>query len=300
MCGGCKYDFSAPDYRETKAALLKNLPMCDAPVWVAPGGRRRADFCFAPGQFGMYQTGTKNIVPVRNCPNLLPEINDILPAVAALPFSGAGSCLVTACDNGIDIAITSNVAYFTPEFKAAVEKLDVIRVTWNDHVLMLREKPMIRFGDVVTEYPPAAFLQPGRPGETAMRELVLGHARGATKVADLFCGLGNFTYALHADGFDVSGPFCRRDLFRNPLTPGMLQKYDCVVMDPPRAGALAQCEQLIKSNVERVIYVSCNPQTFVRDMNVLTRGGYSLVHLTPVDQFVGSLHWELVALFTRK
>ena len=299
QCGGCRYDFTAPDYHDKKMAALPRVAMGTEPIWAPAGTRRRADFCFAPGQFGFFQSSSKNIVPVDKCPNLRPEINEILPRIAALPYSGAGSCLVTLCDNGIDVAITSNVDYFTTEFRAAAEKLDAIRVTWNGRTVVQKSTPIIKFGDVAVEYPPNAFLQPGIEGESAMRNLVMQYADGARRVVDLFCGLGNFTYALNADGFDVSGPFTKRDLFAHPLTPGMLKNYDCVVMDPPRAGATAQVAQIVKSDVERVIYVSCNPATFVRDMNALIRGGYQLTALTPVDQFVGSSHWELVARFDR-
>ena len=158
---------------------------------------------------------------------------------------------------------------------------------------------MVSFGDKSVEYPSGAFLQPTIHGADILRDMVVTAANGAKRVADLFCGLGNFTFALNADGFDIVGTGAKRDLFKKPLTVGMLNTYDCVVMDPPRAGADAQCREIIKSNVGRVIYVSCNPNTFRRDMETLTRGGYKLRKLIPVDQFVGSTHWEIFSIFEK-
>ncbi len=298
-CGGCKFDFASPDYRENKAATLPKLPMTDAPVWVDAGLRRRGDFCFAPGIFGLFEGGTKNIIPITNCPNMTPEINAILPALAALPWVGSGACLVTMCDNGLDVNITASVPYVSPEFRRAVEKLPVLRVTWNDKIIFEKSKPIISFGDKTVEYPSGAFLQPTIHGADTLRAMVVRAAHGVARVADLFCGLGNFTFALNADGFDVVGTGAKRDLFKKPLTVAMLNTYDCVVMDPPRAGADAQCRELVKSNVRRVIYVSCNPQTFRRDMATLTRGGYKISQLIPVDQFVGSTHWEIFSVFEK-
>lgn len=298
-CGGCKFDFASPDYRENKAATLPKLPMTDAPVWVDAGLRRRGDFCFAPGIFGLFEGGTKNIIPITNCPNMTLEINAILPALAALPWVGSGACLVTMCDNGLDVNITASVPYISPEFRRAVEKLPVLRVTWNDKIIFEKSKPIISFGDKTVEYPSGAFLQPTIHGADVLRDMVVGATGSATRVADLFCGLGNFTFALNADGFDVVGTGAKRDLFKKPLTVAMLNTYDCVVMDPPRAGADAQCRELVKSNVRRVIYVSCNPQTFRRDMETLTRGGYKISQLIPVDQFVGSTHWEIFSVFEK-
>ena len=299
LCGGCKYDFTDVTYRANKSDEIRDFPITDEARWVDPGTRRRADFCFAGTQFGLFEQGTKNIVPVRNCPNLVREINDILPRVADLPWGGAGSCLITACENGIDVVINADVPYFTPEFKHAAEKLGAIRVVWNERVVVQKEKPIIKFGDVAVEYPPNAFLQPGKMGEEILRDMVVSCVGESKRVADLFCGLGNFTFATGADGFDIVGVGVKRDLFKSPLTVGMLNGYDCVIMDPPRAGAMAQCKELIKSNVPRVIYVSCNPNTFRRDMEILTRGGYKLIKLVPVDQFVGSSHWELFSVFEK-
>lgn len=298
-CGGCKFDFTSPEYQSQKAALLSRINTTDKPVWVAHGTRRRVDMAFGGGAFGMYATASKDIVPVTECPGAVREINDILPRMARLPWVGAGAALVTACENGIDIAITSSVPYSSTEFKTAVQKIGAIRVTWNGTVLHKSDTPIIKFGNVSVDYPTGAFLQPGKPGEDAIRQMVIDAAGGAKRAADLFCGLGNFTYALGARGFDITGPHVQRDLFKQPLTLGMLREYDCVVMDPPRAGALAQSEILAKSDVKKIIYVSCNPTTFARDARVLERGGYKITKLIPVDQFVGSSHWELFSVFEK-
>lgn len=299
ICGGCKYDFTDTAYRANKQQEIADFKTTSDVRWVDSGLRRRADFCFAGAQFGLFAEHSKNIVPVRSCPNLVQEINDILPRLASLPWCGAGSCLVTSCENGIDVAINADVPYFTPEFKRAAEKIGAIRIVWNDKVVMQSAQPIIKFGDTAVEYPANAFLQPTKMGEDILRNMVVDAVRGAKHVADLFCGLGNFTFATNADGFDIVGTGVKRDLFTHPLTVGMLQSYDCVIMDPPRAGAMAQCRELVKSNVGRIIYISCNPNTFKRDMEILSRGGYKLRKLVPVDQFVGSSHWELFSVFEK-
>lgn len=298
-CGGCKFDFASDVYRESKLSLLKNLPITNEHVWIEQGNRRRADFAFLGNQFGFYEAGSKNVIPVKHCPVLSDKINEILPAIAAMPWSGAGSALVTECDNGIDISVTSTVPYFSTEFKKACDASPAIRVTWNNNLLKQSAQPVIKFGDKLVDYPSNAFLQPGKAGEEVLRDMVNKAASGSKKIADLFCGLGSFTFALNADGFDIFGNGVQRDLFKKPLTVQNLKKYDCVIMDPPRAGAMAQSKELAKSDVQKVIYVSCNPDTFMRDKQILEKGGFKLTSLTPVDQFVGSAHWELVGIFQK-
>ena len=312
ICGGCRYDFTAPDYRTKKLHQIEQWNLSDEPYWTSAGLRRRADFGFADGRFGFFERGTKNIIAVENCPNLVPEINKILPKLAKLPWHGAGTALVTLCDNGLDVAINSVVPYFTREFKESVQRLDLLRVSWNGNIVYMTGTPKIRFGDFVVDYPIGAFLQPTVASEAAMRKFVLENANGAHHIADLFCGVGNFTFALGADGhgrdgasktsvdgFDIAGIGVKRDLFKRPLTAKMLNTYDLVVMDPPRAGAEAQCRELACSDVSRVIYVSCNPTTLYRDSKILTAAGYKMTRIAAFDQFVGTEHWELAIVFQK-
>ena len=129
ICGGCRYDFTSPSYHSEKLKKLNGWNLSTGPFWTEPGMRRRADFCFSGGDFGFYERGTKNIICIDQCPNLLPAINAVLPKLSKLPWVGTGSALVTVCDNGIDLAINSDVPYFTREFKNAVAKIPFIRVT---------------------------------------------------------------------------------------------------------------------------------------------------------------------------
>ena len=78
-----------------------------------------------------------------------------------------------------------------------------------------------------------------------------------------------------------------------------LGAFDAVLLDPPRAGAAAQCAELACSKVPRVAYASCDPGTFARDARTLHEGGYRLEKLLPIDQFLWSAHVELIALFAR-
>lgn len=299
ICGGCKYDFTAPDYREQKLNLLADWNILDKVFWAQSGCRRRADFCFGDGKFGFFERGTKNIVPVTYCPNLVPEINAILTKLSHFPWNGTGSALVTLCENGLDLAVNSDVPYFSREFKSVAEKSGFIRVSWNGTIVCQSDTPRVRFGDTITEYPVGAFLQPTVESETAMRNFVIKYTTGARHIADLFCGIGNFTFALNADGFDIVGPFNQRDLFKKPMTAKMLNNYDAVVLDPPRAGAESLCREIAKSNVSKVIYVSCNPATLQRDSQILIRAEYKIIDVMAFDQFVGTPHWEIAAVFEK-
>jgi 23S rRNA (uracil1939-C5)-methyltransferase len=90
-----------------------------------------------------------------------------------------------------------------------------------------------------------------------------------------------------------------RDLFRRPLQVDELNRFDAILLDPPRAGAREQVVELARAKVARIAYVSCNPATFGRDAKELIDGGYRLLWVQPVGQFRWSTHAELVGAFAR-
>ncbi len=88
-----------------------------------------------------------------------------------------------------------------------------------------------------------------------------------------------------------------RDLYRNPIDHTDLIKFNAAIIDPPRAGAEKQVQQLAQSSVPDIAMVSCNPVSFARDANILCAGGYMLNWVEVVDQFLWSTHIEIVAHF---
>ena len=181
------------------------------------------------------------------------------------------------------------------------------------------EPVTVTLGGVAVPFPPGNFLQATPEGEIALVGVVREIVGGARAVADLFAGLGTFTFALPGARVYAAeaarDPILalkaaaaqaqrtvfadHRDLFRRPLQPSDLNKFDAVILDPPRAGAREQAAEIAASTVPVIAYVSCNPNTFARDAETLCKGGYRLDWVQPVGQFRWSTHVELAARFTR-
>jgi len=83
--------------------------------------------------------------------------------------------------------------------------------------------------------------------------------------------------------------------------PEYTNRIDTVVMDPPRAGiAPKTLRKVMRLNADRMVYISCNPATQARDIEILQQSGYKLIKFSLVDQFPHTAHIESVALFERK
>jgi 23S rRNA (uracil1939-C5)-methyltransferase len=232
---------------------------------------------------------------------------------------------LTEADNGFDLSLKMKRAG-TPAVIAQIAQraaqVGLIRVTAANEPLAEFDVPRLRIGNADVRLPPEAFLQSTAESERFLQTYVAENIGKAKFVADLFCGIGTFALPLAAltkvQAFDSNGEMIealtaaaraakglkplaaeRRDLFRRPITASELNAFDAVVLDPPHAGAAAQVEQIAKSRVGRVIYVSCNPASFARDARTLIDGGFRLAAVTSVDQFLWSAQLELAARFER-
>lgn len=141
-------------------------------------------------------------------------------------------------------------------------------------------------------------------------------------IADFFSGLGNFTLPLArrakaVTGFESSHAMVERatryamqlnclnaqfqllDLFEG--ADALVDQFDKVLLDPPRAGAKSTCERLEKfKRLRRIVYVSCNPQTLARDIEILVNGGFDVERAALVDMFPQTGHCESIVLLSRK
>ncbi|WEK59107.1 MAG: TRAM domain-containing protein [Candidatus Brevundimonas phytovorans] len=275
------------------------------------------------------------LVELTDCPVSDPALVAALPGLAkvAAPFLGhpksAPTLHVTLTDTGLDVDVTGVekksgglTADVTARAIAAAAEGGLARLSLDGDTLVMARQPRITFGRATVPLPPAAFLQAAPAAEAAMVSRAVEAVRGAKKVADLFCGAGTFTFPLAevasviaADSSAASIAALKagistaqglktieaqaRDLFRRPLSPYDLKGCEAVVIDPPRAGALEQTQQLPGTKASVVVGVSCNPQTFARDARILIDGGFRLEKVTPIDQFLWSTHVELVGVFRR-
>ena len=339
LCGGCALQHVARDAylawkREQVVTTLAQRGFDNAPVSkivsVPPATRRRANFKARRGTAGMelgfYAAGSRTLVDIHECHILVPALRDLIAPLRAalrpvLNPNESAELLATATDAGIDLSLKLKRAR-APDFLMALSglanALKLARLAWNGERVAQRAQPMLREGKFEVALPIEPFLQPSAEGERILQRLVIEAVGSAKHVADLFAGCGTFALllapehrvhavdseatmieALSASARGATVTTETRDLFRRPLLAHELERFDAVVLDPPRPGAKAQAEALAKSRVPRVVYISCNVASFARDARILCNGGYRLARVTPIDQFVWSPHVELAAVFER-
>ncbi|MBC8337709.1 MAG: class I SAM-dependent RNA methyltransferase [Alphaproteobacteria bacterium] len=300
-------------------------------------GRRRVTVHvrFSKGEIkaGFMQARSHDLLDIDVCPVLAPDLERAFDTARCLaaPFQAKGEGLdvqITATQSGLDCDIRFTGKTVEPDLDTRMDLADIAtdrdlaRVTVQGEIIVERRPPALSIGAGRVVPPPGGFLQATLAGEQTLAGLVLEYAGDAKKVADLFCGIGPFALRLadkasvlaaDADEAQIAAlanavRYCQglkpvtaevRDLFRNPFRSDELNGFDCVVFDPPRAGAEAQVREIAATNIPAVIAVSCDPVSFARDAEILMKSGYRLERVTPIDQFKYTAHVEIVAVFQR-
>jgi 23S rRNA (uracil1939-C5)-methyltransferase len=341
-CGGCAVQALAPAaYAAWKRGLvetaLRNAGLTldvGALVDAHGAGRRRVTFHArmekGAARVGFMAARSHEIVEIDSCPLLVSELAGALPAARAIagalvPRGKPLDLAITATGDGMDVDLRGCGALTGDETQALIALAgshDLSRISNHGRLVALRRPAFIEIGGVRAPLPPGAFLQATQAGEEAIAAFVLDAAKGARRVADLFCGVGAFALRLaresHVFACDSAAEAVEamraasqmgaglkplegvvRDLFARPLTAHELSIYQLVVFDPPRAGALAQATEIAKSQVPVVVAVSCSAQSFARDAGILLKGGYEMAKIVPIDQFRHSPHVEIIGIFSR-
>jgi len=347
-CGGCALQHWAhAPYLAWKVARLaatlarqgvaaEILP----PFAARPETRRRVALHARRGSREAARLGYKtrkswDLAEIAVCPISEPAIQAAIPALKRLAAplfehpKSAPTLHVTLTDSGLDIDISGVErrsgglsADARVQLAQRAAEAGFARVTLDGEAAYLARQPQVRLGPATVALPPGAFLQATAEAEAAMAAFVAREAAGAARIADLYCGVGTFTFRLAGIAQVYAADFApeaiaaltgalaaapglhgvtaeARDLVRRPMLAQELRKTDLVVFDPPRAGAAEQAGELARSAVARLIGVSCNPGTFARDARILIDAGFTLERVLPVDQFLWSPHIELVGVFSR-
>jgi len=300
-----------------------------------PRSRRRATLHAINGGgrplIGFREAGSHRIVDLSECPVLRPELVEALGCIRGLLARQKGRYAVeidlTLAEQGVDCGLKGLTF---DGLEAAEGLLDFARRNgfarltvdegYGPETRWEPEPVTVSLSGISVPLPPGSFLQATEDGEAILVASAVAWLSGARTVADLFSGLGTFAFALSGPARVLAAEAARdahlackaaasaagrpvhplhRDLFRNPLQVEELDRFDAVLLDPPRAGAREQAGLIARSAVPRVVYVSCNPSSWARDARMLVDGGYRLAELRPVGQFRWSTHVELASLFVK-
>lgn len=301
-----------------------------------PGTRRRARLgAVKKGrhvEIGFRAERSHRLVPIADCLILHPAMTALFAPLQALlrawddPRLTVGVEMAVA-SQGVDCVISGLMSENLVQAEALADFArtnNLARLSldngYGPETLWEPNPVTVNLGGHEVPMPQGAFLQATEDGQQALIAAARVAIGGAATIADLFSGLGTFAYALAgptkvlmAEAAQASHLAAKsgaeraqlpifamhRDLFRNPLQASELSKFEAVLIDPPRAGAREQVIQIAASSVKRLVYISCNPASWAKDVAILAEAGFRVDQLWPVGQFRWSTHVELASYLVR-
>lgn len=360
-CGGCSLQHISPaaqvafKQRMTEEQLERIgkvrpqqiLPPIYGHVWHY---RDRARFSVSLDKLCRLKLGfqakkTNDVVDISSCMLLPKPVSDKLPAIRGLlqDLAEEGSVARFA-----EFYRGSEITVLNIAFKSKLRQNEENRIRqWFDSELSdgwqvwLQieggvSQPFYPKTDKTLKYtlPEFGIEMPFRPGDftqinTDTNRLMVSRVvkmldiRQGERIADLFCGLGNFSLPMAKSGADVVGiegaenlvrraqqnarlngcdrqtDFIAANLFDcTEKTVASWERFDKMLIDPPKSGAYEVVKSLHTPYLpQKIVYVSCNPSTLARDAGVLVEKGYMLSQAGIMNMFAQTSHTESVAVF---
>lgn len=296
-------------------------------------------------KLGFQAKKTNDVVDISSCMLIPKPVSDKLPAIRGLlqDLAEEGSVARFA-----EFYRGSEITVLNIAFKSKLRQNEEKRIRqWFDSELSdgwqvwLQieggvSQPFYPKTDKTLKYtlPEFGIEMPFRPGDftqinTDTNRLMVSRAvkmldiRRGERIADLFCGLGNFSLPIAKSGADVVGIEGAENLVRRAQQNARLNgcdrqtdfiaanlfdctektvaswgRFDKMLIDPPRSGAYEVVKSLHTPYLpQKIVYVSCNPSTLARDAGVLVEKGYMLSQAGIMNMFAQTSHTESVAVF---
>ncbi|OBW94134.1 23S rRNA (uracil(1939)-C(5))-methyltransferase RlmD [Gallibacterium salpingitidis] len=287
-------------------------------------------------EFGFRQQQSNQLVAVTDCPILVPQLSQLLSPLRELfqlwqQPKKLGHIELVAADNGVALllrhlgSLSATDEQNLRQFATQHQLMLFVSETDNQVSAWTEQHPYYQLEQLQLQFDVRDFIQVNpiinqRMVQTALAWLELS---AKDRVLDLFCGMGNFSLPLAqyaeyvvgiegvADMVSKASANAARNQMRNvafyqtDLSASFAdkawaaEKFNKVLLDPPRAGALFALNHIVELQPERILYVSCNPATLVRDIQILVEHGYRLVKAAMIDMFPQTGHMESMVLLVK-
>ena len=298
--------------------------------------RNRVDFHVKDGQIGFFQRNSHELIAVDSCPLAERPINHLLKKIIlsgvlkkkGLPLPERLSLLAEGKRVFALLSFTEKKERDVSGALNAFRKLKGCAGVEREGqgVPKPQEGAAAPLSRRLAFFPPHAwevslqsFCQPNLAVNRKMLSLYIEEIKDSENILDLYAGSGNFSLPSVLQGKKAtcveSNPFSIRDLqkvkneqgleplqvVRSPVGDFLKRTreagWDTVVADPPREGMREAVLPLAALGAKKIIYVSCDPATFVRDARVLVEKGYSLKRSHVLDMFPKTYHFESLHVF---
>lgn len=260
------------------------------------------------GVIGYYKENSNEIISIDRCLLVDERINILIDEIKNLNLNGINKIVIRVTNN-------ESMAIFYGDINSNINlRADTIII--NSKVTKGNGYIEENIGDLKFIISPTSFFQVNNVGMINIYNKVLDYVDGGN-ILDLYCGTGTIGIYVSKKADKVLGVEINDEAIKDALLNKKINninnvdfisgdvgtvlsknkfKFDIVIVDPPRAGLdNNSINNIIKINPKKIIYVSCDPVTLARDLNIL-KEYYDVLEITPFDMFSYTYHVECVCL----
>jgi len=266
---------------------------------------------------GLLKSNSHDIVHISSCYLVNDKVNKLIEVLNSLNINNLTEVIIRVSDNGVMLILNGNIKL------SEIEKLKdyVISIYLNNKEIYKKEDSYISLKEIKYKISANSFFQINTNNIVSLYEEIVKYGCFTLKdnVLDLYCGTGSISLYISSHCNSVLGIEINKDAIEDANINAKINninnvdficgdvskvlkmgKYDVVIVDPPRSGLDKHTKKVLKEiNVKRIVYVSCNPITMVRDIKDMSER-YNFENITLVDMFPQTHHVETVVLLSHK
>ena len=323
ICGGCSFGFvnyeKAVCYKkDIFIDIFKRYANMDINPSVMYSDkiyeyRNKISMKVNSGKLSLVEEDSNNLIDIDRCLLVNDKINNVIKILSDIDLSGLNEVIIRGTNS---IMVILNGEY---DYDNIIKLLEgyVDSIIYNGKCVYGNEYIIINVDKYKYSVYPESFFQVNTDMIVKLYDRVKEYAGKGDSLLDLYCGAGTIGIYLSDNFNKVRGVEINKDAIRganlNKEINGINNisfelgnannieiDEDVVVVDPPRSGLDDKTRNIIiNSNVKKLVYVSCNPITLARDINIL-KDKYDIIDITLFDNFPNTIHMESVCVLERK
>lgn len=316
-CGGCNFlhiDFDNEKLKKINFInKLFNLNINEILTNNEYNYRNKATFHVNNNKIGYYSEKSNSVVEFDNCLLLDSRINDIYNYLKYSDLEGLLEVIIRVTDKDIMIVFKGEKYDINP----IINKFNITSIYFNDKLIYGKEYIIEEVNGIKYSIYPNAFFQVNTLNMKIMYDKAKEYAGYGNNLLDLYCGTGTIGIYLkdnfkQIDGIEINEYSIKNaninkklnninniDFICGDASIAKNKNYDVIIVDPPRSGlSLKVIKFLNNSNTNKIIYISCNPKSLKRDIELLNN--YNLEKLECINMFNKTKHIECVCVLKLK
>lgn len=320
-CGGCDLDAMRPEARRTALAAMvqQALSLASPPAvrWLLDSRRKRIRLGLRDGDVGYYEPRSHTLVPVAACIRAAEPLSDAIVTLRGWlqTHGGAGLDAVDLRTDGKRVVYAFTSVGSVP--RAVRDAMPTLGdVALDGRTVCGDTRLMLPVAGAELRASAGSFTQVAMGMDDMLVAHVCDALSGATRVLDLYAGIGTFAVSIARSGLPVTAVelegaavedlrFNARglpiDVVAKPVErfDATRVAFDAVVLDPPRAGAPGVLPKLLIQRPTHLVYVACFAPSAARDLRPALSAGYKITDVTCFDLFPDTHHIETVITLRR-